>query len=185
MKRFFLLSLFYVISFISYAQAEVKEPDFIGESFILQSDNSPLKLEKETVQIKTRAGASVYIVGIGKVKSKIQIDGCCSNSRIGTKNDLNIVVRAVDNETDPLSIVHIFKFDSKRKKRLAELASAGTFSGGSNNNLEYVKFEGAKYGESSYNLSVSSIEPGEYGVIVTNPNSLDEKTTIVSTFGID
>ncbi|MDR5591582.1 hypothetical protein [Christiangramia sp. SM2212] len=45
-------------------------------------------------------------------------------------------------------------------------------------------FQGKKFGESSYIITVPEIEDGEYGIIVKNPNSLDEKSTIVSTFGI-
>ncbi|TXK70628.1 hypothetical protein [Mesonia sp. HuA40] len=94
-------------------------------------------------------------------------------------------MRAINNETDPLSIIQVFKFKKKKKKRLAELSSVGTFSGGSSNNLDYLKFKAEKFGENSYLLSIENFERGaEYGVMVSNPNSLDEKQTIVSTFGV-
>ncbi|MCB7481651.1 hypothetical protein [Christiangramia sediminis] len=183
MKNFVLLVAVFLSCSIAGAQ-NLKEPDFIGEAFILKSDSTSLPLEKETVKIKTKAGASVYIVGIGKVKSKIEVDGCCSNTRTATNKSLDIVVRSVDNQTDPLSIISLFRFDNNRKVRKAELSSTGTFSGGSNNNLDYIMFQGRKFGESSYIITVPEIEDGEYGIIVRNPNSLDEKSTIVSTFGI-
>lgn len=168
-----------------FAQSFVKEPDFIGEAFILKSDSTSVKLEKETVKIKTKAGASVYIVGIGKIKSKIEVDGCCSNSRTSANNNLKIVVKSVDNLTDPMSIISLFRFDDSKKARKAELSSAGTFSGGSSNNLDFIEFNGEKFGESSYLITIPEIENGEYGMIVKNPNARDEKSTIVSTFGID
>lgn len=142
-------------------------------------------MEKNTVQIKTKAGASLYIIGIGKVRSKINIPGCCSNARTDEKKDLKIVVRAVDNDTDPLAIITLFKFDKKEKVRKAEVSSAGTFSGVSDNNYDYVNFTGKKFQKASYILKIESIEPGEYGIIVRNPNNLDEKKLIVSTFGVD
>jgi len=185
MRNFIFMCLFGLTASSFFAQGFVKEPDFIGEAFILKADSTSLKLEKETVKIKTKAGASMYIVGIGKVKSKIEVDGCCSNSRTSSNNDLKIVVKSVDNLTDPLSIISLFKFDDKKKVRKAELSSAGTFSGGSNNNLDYVEFVGEKFGESSYLITITSIDIGDYGKIVRNPNSLDEKSTIVSTFGVD
>lgn len=182
-----LMSLFLIlmISANLIGQENAQEPEFIGEAFILNQDQTITELEKETVQIKTRAGVSVYIAGIGKVKSKIEIAGCCSGSRLSTTKDLKIVVKAVDNRTDPLSIIQVFKLDSKKKKRLAEMASYGTFSGGSDNNLDFLKFKGSKYGESSYILTVKTIESGEYGITVKNPNNVDEKNIVVSTFGID
>ncbi|MDR5591583.1 hypothetical protein [Christiangramia sp. SM2212] len=87
MKNSVLLGLVMLTCSLAGAQS-VKEPDFIGEAFILKSDSTSIPLEKETVKIKTKAGASVYIVGIGKVKSKIEVDGCCSNVRTSKIKDL-------------------------------------------------------------------------------------------------
>ncbi len=181
----FIFGMLFLASFASFAQEEVKEPTFIGEAFILKDNNETLDLQKEHVQLKTRAGATVYLAGIGKVKTKIDIPNCCSATSYRPKKEIKLVVRAVDNETDPLSIIQVFKFKKKKKKRLAELSSVGTFSGGSSNNLDYLKFKAEKFGENSYLLSIESFERGaEYGVMVSNPNSLDEKQTIVSTFGV-
>lgn len=172
----------------SFGQSDlsIEEPEFIGEAFILKPDNSTIDLDKETVRLRTRAGLSVYLVGIGKVKTKIQVSGCCASSRYTPKDEIKIIVRAVDNNTDPMAIIQIFKFKKKKKKRLAELASVGTFSGGSSNNLDYLRFKAKKYGENSYILTIKKFERNaEYGLIVKNPNARDEKTTIVSAFGID
>lgn len=179
-----ILGLMFLATIAVSAQEQVEEPTFVGEAFVIDSNNTIVDLEKEQVQWKTRAGASVYLTGIGKVKTKIQVPGCCSGVNINANGEIRLVVRAVDNETDPLSIIQVFKFDQKKKKRLAELASVGTFSGGSSNNLEYLKYKAEKYGESSYLLIIKNYEKGaEYGVIVNNPNALDQRQTIVSTFG--
>lgn len=168
------------------AQELIKEPTFIGEAFIIKSDNSTIDLKKEQVQLKTRVAASVFLVGIGKLKTKIDVINCCSSSSVEPDGAIKLVVRAVDNETDPLSIIQVFKFKKTKKKRSAELESFGIFSGGSSNNLAYLKFKADKYGENSYMLIIENYERGEeYGVIVSNPNSLDQRQTIVSTFGID
>ena len=181
-----IFGLLFLITVSVNAQEKVKEPTFIGEAFIIKSDNSILDLEKEQVILKTKAGVSVYLTGIGKIKTKISIPSCCSGSVYNPDNEIKLVVRAIDNETDPLSIIQVFKFQKKKKERLAELASFGTFSGESSNNLNYLKFNADKYGEKSYILTIKKFERGaEYGVIVKNPNALDEKQTIVSTFGIE
>lgn len=65
------------------------------------------------------------------------------------------------------------------------MSSLGTFGGATSNKLDYVAFEAAKYGENSYLITIPSVAAGEYGVVVTNPNNKDEKSTIVSCFGAD
>lgn len=86
-------------------------------------------------------------------------------------------MRAVDNETDPLSVINLFKFEKTSKARKAEVAFAGTFSGTSENNIDFVDFSAEKYGKSSYLITVETLEAGsEYGLIVRNPNNLVEKS---------
>lgn len=179
---FFLTFLVFSLEAVNiYGQSE---PDFVGEVFLKTSEgNTPL--EKSPVQIKTKAGASVYIVGIGNVKTKMQIKGCCSNVRVQNNEPIQLIVRAVDNHTDPLSIVKVFQFEKKKKDRRAEIAGGSTFGGDSKNNLKLLVFDAKKYGESSYLLTMNIEQAGEYGVIVTNPNALDERATIVSCFGVD
>ena len=49
--------------------------------------------------------------------------------------------------------------------------------------MEFVNFNGKKYGKSSYILTFQANE-GEYGVRVLNPNDKDEKVTVFYCFGI-
>jgi len=53
------------------------------------------------------------------------------------------------------------------------------------NYKDMVRFSGRKFGTSSYIIELKNLKPGEYGIIVTNPNSRDEKRTVVSCFGIN
>lgn len=183
MKNLF-LNLVILVSISIYSQEKIQEPDFIGEAFIIESENSILPLEKQTIELKTSAGVSIAIITVAKTKKNIKIKGCCSKVIYNPKTEINIVVRAVDNETDPMSIVNIFKFKRKKKKRIAELASYGIWSS-STNNLDRLNFKAKKYGEKSYLLTINKFERNtEYGIIITNPNSLDEKSVIVSTFAI-
>jgi hypothetical protein len=48
-----------------------------------------------------------------------------------------------------------------------------------------VPFNAKKYGVSSYLVSLNYLEPGEYGVIVLNPNVLNERQRVVATFGVN
>ena len=182
-KLLFLISILFCTG--SYAQETVTEPDFIGEVLVLNPDNSTTPLEKATVKIKTKANASIYLVGMGKVKTKINVDGPSAQVRLHQGDDFKLIVRAVDNNTDPMSIINIFQFETGKKVRKAELSSLSTFGGASSNNLELLPYTAKKYGESSYLITLKEKPVGEYGITVRNPNSLDEKNIIVASFGID
>lgn len=169
---------------ISAQETTAPEPDFVGECFYLKNDGSTMKLEKSRTVARTKANAGLYIAGIGKVRTEIHIETPKSTSRI-KGNNIKFIVKAVDNLSDPMSIISIFKFEEKKKYRKAEIASAGTFTGSTGNDMNYIDFDAKKYGESSYLLSIDNLKPGEYGIIVTNPNNKDEKQVIVSCFGVD
>ncbi|SIQ93692.1 hypothetical protein SAMN05880574_13614 [Chryseobacterium sp. RU37D] len=151
---------------------------------VLKSDNTTQLLEKHTTQIRSANDVTRVITGIGSVKSKLQIDGCCSATKLKPSDNIQFIVRAVDNNTDPMAIVKIFKFDSSRKYRRAELESTNTWGTTKTNKLAYLNFTAKKYGTSSYLITLKDKPAGEYGITVTNPNALDEKGTIVSTFSI-
>lgn len=162
----------------------IAEPDFTGEVLGLHADGTAQLLEKHTVQLQTKAGATAYIFGIGKIKTRIVIDGSRSATRYSTDDEIQFIVKAVDNSTDPLSIIDIFRMKPSKKDRRAEIAATGTFSGASSNNLDRLQFKAKKYGETSYLLTLVTKPAGEFGITVRNPNNLDEKALIVSTFAI-
>ena len=65
----------------SFAQkVSVPEPEFADQTYLLTSDTEYQKLPRESGVIKTKAGASLYIVGIGKVKTRITLSGPTSGS---------------------------------------------------------------------------------------------------------
>ena len=147
-------------------------------------DGSTRKLEKHHVRIRT--GAGVYIAGFAasKSKTKIVIDGDSAAARFDGSEPVELIVRARDNKADPMSIVRIFRMKSTKKNRSAVIAATGSFSVNSNT-MEYLPFSASKYGESSYRLTLEERPTGEYGITVSNPNNVDERQVIVSTFAID
>lgn len=184
MKKIFLAAtLMYCFSIGLNAQT-VEEPEFVGETILVKSDNSSFPLEKTLAQNRTVASTGLILTGIGKVRSQIQIDGCCAELKVGKNVEVKLIVRNVDNQTDPLAIIQVFKFEVKKKYRRAELAAVSSLGSAKSNNLQYVSFKGKKYGASSYLLTLSKLEPGEYGVTISNPNSLDQKQVVVSTFAV-
>ncbi|NCC09858.1 MAG: hypothetical protein EOM31_05010 [Bacteroidia bacterium] len=185
MKAIKLLTTLTVILFSLNAMCQNLEPDFIGEVNLVKNDGTAMLLEKKNAQIKTKAGASMYIVGIGKIKSRLTVQGPVAATRINKNDSFKLIIRGVDNNSDPLSIISIFKFEKKAKERRAELSSLATFGGQSDNNLNRVQYTAKKYGEACYEVIIQVIEAGEYGITVTNPNNKDEKNLIVACLGID
>ena len=187
MKRILLSCLSFFVAVGAYAQeVTCPEPDFIGEVVSVNpEDGTTTNLEKQTVMLRTRVNATGLMFGIGKAKTKLVIEGGSAAVRLSKEKPILLVVKAVDNRTDPMAIINIFRFESTRKQRLAELSSVSSFGSVKSNKLDYLPFTGKKYGESSYLLKLDRCEPGEYGVTVKNPNSLDEKSVIVATFAIE
>ena len=116
-------------------------------------------------------------------QTKIVIEGGRAGIRFKTGEPFALIVRAKDNKADPMSIVRIFRMKSTKKNRSAVISAVGSFAVQSNT-MEYLPFSAEKYGESSYRLTFGEQPEGEYGIIVSNPNNVDEKMVIVSTFAI-
>lgn len=186
MKKLFYVCVCALTSFYyANAQINVPEPDFIGEVIVVKSNGEYELLQKQISKVQTRASASMYIVGLGSVTSKLVVDGYSSTSKIDMGDDFYFIVRAVDNDSEPMSIIKIFKFASSKSNntRKAELSSTGTFSGSESNN-DYLPFTAKKYGENSYLIKLAELRQGEYGITVNNPNNIDEKSTVVSSFSL-
>ena len=95
---------------VSAQNVTVPEPDFIEETLLLTSDTSAVKLARENATIKTKIGASVYLFGIGKAKSRLTIKGRKSTSKAEGEATTRLIVKGANNNTDPNSFINIFKF---------------------------------------------------------------------------
>ena len=185
MKKVLFLAALVCMSICVYAQ-QIAEPQFVGEVLLVKSETSAIPLEKKTAIVKTKAGASVYLTGIGSVKSRIHVEGNSSSVRCSqVDGPIVLIVRAANNENDPNSFIRVFKFEQKKKERRAELAKLNTLGGSSDNNFDYIEYVGEKYGEKSYKLTLNQVEPCEIGVIISNPDKVDEKQMIVRCLGVD
>jgi hypothetical protein len=185
MKKLKFLGLFLIaISFgTTSLKAQVSEPDFVGEAYQLKNDSSTVSLDKEIAD---------YTAGMSWSSNSwnalsIEIREGKAQTRFSSSENLKIVVRAVDNNTDPLAIISIYKFKAKSSKRTVVLSedNSGTLMKSRTNSKDMVRFNGKKFRTSSYIIELKNLKPGEYGIIVSNPNSRDEKRTVVSCFGID
>lgn len=181
--KFLKLLLLTISIYSTNLNAQVNEPEFIGEAFQLKNDNTIVSLDKEIAD---------YTKGISWSSNSwnalsIEIRDGKAQTRFLSNEPLKIVVRAVDNNSDPLTIITIYKFKSKKNKRTVVISkdNSGTLMKSRTNSKDMVRFNGKKFGSSSYLIELKNLKPGEYGIIVTNPNNIDEKRTVVSCFGID
>ena len=80
-----------------------------------------------------------------------------------------------------MSAINVFRFETKKKLRIAEYASVGTFGDLQSNTLQRQPFTARRFGTSSYMIVLQNPEPGEYGIKVNIPGN----DLTVTTFGID
>lgn len=159
----------------------ISEPEYIGD-IVYVNGNTGIPLEKQKSSAKAKAGASMYIVGAGKVKSTNIVDGIESPTRISKRDSIQLIVRVSDNNIDPFQIINIFKLEQNLKKgyRFIEVGSAATFKGSSAMEINFLTFEAKKYGTNSYLiLFPNKLEPGEYAI------TLEGSRDVFKLFGID
>jgi hypothetical protein len=178
MKKVFLFMVFVAIFMETSAQSN--EPEFIGTIVYLDS-TFQTPLEKQKAVIKAKAGASMYITGVGKVTGINYVTGVRSNVRVKKKQIVSFVVRVKDNNVDPFTIVNIFRLEQNVKKdhRFINVASQSTFGGSKSGDILFIPFTGKKFGLSSFLVELSGAQAGEYAI------TLDGSRDIFSCFGID
>jgi hypothetical protein len=163
--------------------AQVVEPDFIGEAYVLKTDDSHSQLDKVIGDFSS--GMSFSSNSFNALS--LELAGGKAQARFPVGEVVNLVVKAVDNNSDPLSIITIYKFKATKNKRsvLISKDNSGTLMKSRTNSKDIINFLGKKYGTSSYLITLNNLKVGEYGIIVENPNSKDEKRVVVSCFAID
>ncbi len=183
MKKYFILVVLLSLGFL--ASAQQFEPEWTGEVVVLKTDGDtiPVATEKSIPQVKTSASAGLLLVGVGNVRKKAVIKKPRAATQFLPSENLVLIVKCKDNETDPTTFIQLVKFEEKKKERRAELANVNWLGTVSEGNMEYIEFKGKKYGKSSYILTFP-VQEGEFGVHVLNPNEQDEKTTVFYCFGI-
>lgn len=187
MRNILMLCAMLCVSLTAMGQSEINipEPEFVGEVIVVRVDSivQYKTLPKERAQTRTAASASMYLIGLGDVKSKLTIKEHYSPLQISDEFPYKFIVKAENNDYDPVSIIRFFRLQREGdydKKRTATIAVNSSFGGIETNTREFVNFTARKYGESSYILSVQLTE-GEYGITV---NSVDDANSVVATFGV-
>lgn len=162
-------------------RAQMVEPEFIGEVAYFKEDGTLEIVDKEYGNFRNAISLrsnSFNTLGI-------YIEGGTAITRFNAGN-VKFIVKCVDNSSDPMSIIKVYKFISKKTKRIVELAvdNSDTMLSSKELSKNYVKFNSKKYGSSSYEIEFT-VTAGEYGISVVNPNNEDEKQQIVYCFGVN
>ena len=165
-----------------YAQVpEFPEPEFIGQCLAIRTDNSTEQLVQESLAPRHRASTGQKLFGIGKDHiDEMTLKGPRAFVRFKKDDGIAFIIRVPDNQIDPMSVISVFRFKVKKKMRIAEYASVGTFGDQQSNTLERQPFTSRRFGGSSYLIILKDVQAGEYGITVDALGSLN-----VSTFGVD
>ncbi len=196
----FILLLISVLKFFS--SSSTNEPEFINSYYIMTSDDSFELLPKESGTIKSHQNKVSNLPGVvGNVSSSVTTAGALAgangmdivlegahSSYVIPKDmkTISVVIKAKDNEIDPMELYRIVRFNSSKKDRRIQWMEFSPALLGSEKAKKsgYVNFIAHKYGEQSYTLTLPENEmlPGEYGIFFF---SIINGTTIpVGTFSI-
>ena len=179
-----------------------KEPEFVNSYCILTSESSLEVLPKEIGTINSYQNNSPKL---SSVVDKVSPEQSVAMDSIPSTNEMDIVlkgphssyviprdmksislvIKAKDNENDPMELYRIVRFNaSKMDRRIQWMGFSPTLLGSEKAQKSgYVNFIAHKYGEQSYILTLPENEmiPGEYGIFLSAVNG----TTIpVGTFSI-
>ena len=179
-----------------------KEPEFVNSYCILTSESSLEVLPKEIGTINSYQNNSPKLSSVvDKVspKQSVAMDSIPSTNEMDIvlkgphssyviprdMKSISLVIKAKDNELDPMGLYRIVRFNASKKDRRIQWMDFSPALLGSEKAQKsgYVNFIAHKYGEQSYILTLPENEmiPGEYGIFLSAVNG----TTIpVGTFSI-
>ncbi len=170
MKRFLMISLVTMFTMTSVmAQVTVAEPEHEEEVLMLTSNSKGVLLDQEKGTIKASADASLLIVGAGKMKSRLTVKGVQSASTAKGSSTTRLIIRVEDNSIDPKTFIDIFQFEVTAKERRHLVKEIGVLMKTDPNQKLFVDYKAQKYGKSSYLVTMTDLLPGEYGIVIKDP----------------
>ena len=194
MKKLVLNIVMLLAAVSGYAQVTVQEPEFINSYCILTSESTYDVLPKENGDIQkhqnkvskfakiagaaSRLGGAAGMLGavtagsvsgvMTGVRMDIVFDGGSSTYQVKTSGDIRLLIKGENNEADPMEMYRIVRFQKSKKDRRVQWTQFEPALLGSEKAQKagYVAFEGHKYGDQSYLLTIpaSEVKSGEYGI---------------------
>ena len=182
MKKIILSILTHLLSlcFINvYSQnITVPEPEFLNSAVYVE-DNQSQRLEKSIPHDLSRRTIASYATGVYASKQFKQVRGNASDVRLPLKDSYTFIVRVISNAYDPFEEIAILRLESSRDNRKYTASSFDMLGQSKSGDLNYIPFDGRKYGESSYLIQISQpLEPGEYAI------QLRRASDVLNCFGV-
>lgn len=163
------------------APPQFPEPEFMGQVLAVRTDETTEQLVQESLTPRHRSSTGQKLFGIGKDHiEEMVLQGPRAYVRFRHDEGIAFIVSVPDNRIDPMSMISVFRFKTKKKMRIAEYSSVGTFGDRQSNTLERQPFTSRRFGANSYLIVLRDVRPGEYGITVDALGGLT-----VSTFGVD
>ena len=190
-----------LLAFKFLTRSPIKEPEFINSYYIMTSDDSFESLPREIGTIKRHENiVSNATGGVGNFSSSVTTAGALAGTKgmdivlegghssyVVPKDmkTISLVIKAKDNDIDPMELYRIVRFNGSKKDRCIQWMefSPALLGNEKAQKSGYVNFIAHKYGEQSYILTFPEKEmiPGEYGIFLSAVNG----TTIpIGTFSI-
>ncbi len=177
MKKILLIIMVIVASMTTSAQNKITEPEYDYQIAVLNADSTLTFLQKEKTSVKAKSSmfGMIPVPGSGlldRAKVNLIVKGTTSATIIPGKN-IDLVIRLGEGMAkDPKSLIGIIKFNVKKKHREYKMADVGLIGGADVSQYNSVDWNGRKYGNSSYLISLRDLEPGEYGVLAGGDSSM-------------
>ena len=165
MKKILFIAISAIVTLCAHAQ-KAQEPEFEFEPYVLNLADSTLQtmLPVENAYGKAKASASLYLVGVGKVKTYWYVDGNQSSLQLDT--NAKIVINT--GGKSPMQTISINRMEQLGKKRRYLYGEAGSFTGATTGQDNSASFRYKKYGKESVMIPFSDLAPGEYVLSITN-----------------
>lgn len=160
-------------------EVTIPEPEFINTAVYVE-DNQPHRLEKAIPHDLNRRTIGSMVTGYHAAEMLKQVNDPASSFRIDSKDSYDFVVRVISNQFDPYEEIAIVRLEPTRKNRKYKIAGVDMLGQQKSGELDYIQFDGVKYGESSYHIKISQrLAPGEYAIFLRNSSD------VLNCFGID
>lgn len=186
LKTIVLVALATCFSLMSGYAQDTKEPDFLGDIYFIQTDGTYVKMDREVCSIKTKTNIVPGLSILNSVKSFMSIKGPEAKIRVTKDNQpIQFIVKCKDNSLSPETLISVAQFEKKKKERRFNMGKTSILGGSEYGITESLPYEAEKYGESSYKITITGLEPGEYGIMVSEQDVEPGSYIAYRCFGID
>ncbi len=165
MRRLILSAVLCAAALPVLSQSAVPEPQ-LPEAFFGLSDNRLVPLERETAAIHASGGGFI----VAKSRAVYEIPGAKSPVRFHSGAPVVFLIRSAlaQLSIDPSTQYMLRRLDSKKKDREIVFMTGHFSPVGSSSQTDFnagqIAVSFARVGESSYQVTASSLPPGEYAL---------------------